>query len=128
MRFIKHPSQIKNLAKSKSCQTDTSGATGQSSQTDSVKTTDIEVQCGGSAFTAKVKESQTESDFALGIKTLLLGDETLAKLNTNSLSSKYGKVLKIAKPGGILKELRETAEFYLDKLHNIETVIFHCCT
>ena len=61
LRFIKHPDKIKHVLTRKSCQTDAIETTDQFSQTDSIVTSDIQMQCGSSAFSITSKEVQTET-------------------------------------------------------------------
>ena len=71
------------------------------------------------------KSVQTENSFVSEIQTLLIGDETITKLKSHKF---VGKVFKIARPGGTLKDLRETTEYFLNKFPNVHTVLFHCGT
>ena len=131
---------VKPTAKEARCQTDSINNIDQTAQTDSISSADARIQTDdtntdkSSQTVMKIhphlvdQAAQAQNNYYSDITALLIGDEALTKLKSSSLTSKYGKVLKIVRPGGSLVDIRETTGFYLEKLPNVKTVIFHFST
>ena len=91
--------------------------------------TEISTISDSSLLTTQVSatdETDPTDDYFSDIETLLIGDGTIARLNTNKLGSNLGKIFKIARRHGTLKDLAETTQYYLDKFPKVHTVLFHC--